>query len=344
MYKTLFFLLLLSITVTNVLSQPLCSTYSIQGKINCDTGTIILMPIGNEEYYPLIKAFKETKIEKGNFVFEDSILYPYFYMLGVKENNRWKYLSNPFLIDPCSQIIECDIDSLREIPRIDNNSTKELRAYYTNPNIKLNNADTILLQYCKEHPNSYMALWLLCKRFSQGYKSIYDSIYIKFSSTIKNTFTARALCKKLAEAKIATLGSLFPQCELIDLKNKKIIMRDENSGNKYTLIDFWYSHCSPCLSQFPSLKNLYAKFKQNGFEIIGISIDNEEDKKKWVSTIQKYSLPWIQYLDIGGIEAQKLGINSYPTNFLLDKKGIIIKKNLTIDALKAFLEKNIYRQ
>ncbi len=110
---------------------------------------------------------------------------------------------------------------------------------------------------------------------------------------------------------------------------------------KYTLIDFWYSNCSPCIGQFADLKTIYEKYKGQGFEIIGISADKVKDKQNWQNIINKHQLIWPQYWDINGQETSKLSINTFPTNFLLDSEGKIIKKNIRPVELAEFLSENM---
>ena len=126
---------------------------------------------------------------------------------------------------------------------------------------------------------------------------------------------------------------------LVDSNEKKVSSR-EVINRKYTLIDFWFSHCGPCIAQFPMMRNLYAKYKNAGFEVVGISIDKTEDKRAWLDAISKHKLEWKQYWDIDGKEAKRFFINLYPTNLLLDNEGRIIKKNILLEELEIFLAKN----
>jgi alkyl hydroperoxide reductase subunit AhpC len=87
------------------------------------------------------------------------------------------------------------------------------------------------------------------------------------------------------------------------------------------------------------LKKIYAKYHNEEFEIIGVSVDQKLQKEEWKKTIAKYSLPWVQYWDIDGKKAAELNIIAYPTNFLLDENGIIIAKNIDPITLEKLLEK-----
>lgn len=101
---------------------------------------------------------------------------------------------------------------------------------------------------------------------------------------------------------------------------------------KYVLIDFWGSWCRPCRATHPHLKELYAKYKEKGFEIVGVSTEvgdtPEERHKLWTDAIKMDGLTWLQVLDNENVEKFNAGkeyaIIAYPTKILLDREGNII--------------------
>jgi peroxiredoxin len=113
---------------------------------------------------------------------------------------------------------------------------------------------------------------------------------------------------------------------------------------KVVLLDFWASWCSPCRSSNKQLTKLYPKYKEKGFEILGISLDDDNDK--WVKAVKKDKISWLQVIDAGGWEtptALKWGIYALPTSFLVDKDGKLLAMDLEgkdlEKALKYLLEK-----
>ncbi|WHF52601.1 TlpA disulfide reductase family protein [Chryseobacterium gotjawalense] len=82
-------------------------------------------------------------------------------------------------------------------------------------------------------------------------------------------------------------------------------------------------------------------YKDKGFEIIVFSTDRTLDIANWRKTVDKNNLSWQNVLDENGVEAKKYNINQFPTTFLLDAEGNIIKKNISPEELAQFLEENL---
>ena len=105
---------------------------------------------------------------------------------------------------------------------------------------------------------------------------------------------------------------------------------------KVILLDFWASWCGPCRSSNRQLVKLYSRYKDKGFEILGVSLD--ENKKDWIKAISKDKIKWLQINDAGGWDAKTAidwNISQIPTSFLVGRDGKII----AMDLEKAELEK-----
>jgi peroxiredoxin len=137
--------------------------------------------------------------------------------------------------------------------------------------------------------------------------------------------------KKQAEAKkiqaALAEGSKFPDFSEKDTAGKPLSIA--NYKGKVVLLDFWATWCGPCVHELPNVIKTYDAYHKQGFEIIGISLD--KDQEKLASFTKEKSMTWVQYFD--GLVwqnklATKYGITSIPATFLLDGQGTIIGKDL----------------
>lgn len=199
----------------------------------------------------------------------------------------------------------------------------------------------VMEKYVMENPDSYVALWDLILnyqvyRFEKDRRKILGIIKL-FSDEVKISKTLVAFQTELYKDLQLVEGVIIPNIFITGHDSLVNIA----SKNNFTLIDFWFSSCVPCIEQFGILKEIYASNKNKSFEIVGISIDSEKQKLLWKQTILKYDLPWIQHLDFEGKIANEFFIKEYPSNFLIDKEGRIIKVNIEPSELKDFLKKEL---
>ncbi|RBP47549.1 thiol-disulfide isomerase/thioredoxin [Roseimicrobium gellanilyticum] len=97
---------------------------------------------------------------------------------------------------------------------------------------------------------------------------------------------------------------------------------------KVVLIDFWAVWCGPCVAEMPNVLKAYEKLHPKGFEIVGISLD--QDKAKLEAFVKDKGMAWPQYFDGKGWKndiSTKYGINSIPAMWLVDKKGMVVSTN-----------------
>lgn len=109
---------------------------------------------------------------------------------------------------------------------------------------------------------------------------------------------------------------------------------------KVVLIDFWATSCGPCIQELPNVIAAYKKYHAQGFEIVGISLDDSEDKLK--DFLGKHEMPWPQFFDGKGWQneiGQLYGVQSIPKTYLLDRAGKIRKVGVRGPALAREIEK-----
>lgn len=144
---------------------------------------------------------------------------------------------------------------------------------------------------------------------------------------------------RLNSLKNVSLGQKLPEPKGIDLYGKPF--RLDLKYTKYTLIEFWASWCAPCRANNPELLKIYAKYHPNGFNIIGVSID--ENKSAWLEAVRKDGLIWQHVSDLQSMDTSentgRFNIVEIPNNFLIDEEGIIVAKDVNPETLRMKLAK-----
>lgn len=166
-----------------------------------------------------------------------------------------------------------------------------------------------------------------------------DSLLKLVERTPAGQFTrTKELRKRINILLSQKVGSKAPDFVQPDTTGKLISL--SSMKGKYVLIDFWASWCAPCRAENPFLLKAYARFKDKGFTILSVSLD--DNRKAWLNAVKQDNLMWAQVGDLKAEanEVAKLyAVKAIPANFLIDPQGKIVAKNLRGDQLEKQLEK-----
>ena len=134
-------------------------------------------------------------------------------------------------------------------------------------------------------------------------------------------------------------GQPAPDFTVPDMEGNEVAFSSIYPGFKVTMIDFWASWCGPCRNFNPALVEIYNEYHDKGFEIVGVSMDN--DKDSWLQAIKDDGLTWIQLSDLAywNTKPRELYNVSYiPQNVLVDGEGKIIATKLDEEGLREVLD------
>lgn len=167
-----------------------------------------------------------------------------------------------------------------------------------------------------------------------------DAIVAKVPEAVKSEEWFVATVEHIKEMKAASrIGQKYIDVEGLTLDGKKAKLSDYVGKDKVVFLDFWASWCGPCIDELPNVVKTYAQYKDKGFEIVGVSLD--EEKSAWKAATDKHGITWPQFSNLQGWEepaARAYNVRSIPTTLLIDKDGTIIAENLRGDKLAKKLD------
>jgi thiol-disulfide isomerase/thioredoxin len=158
-----------------------------------------------------------------------------------------------------------------------------------------------------------------------------DTRFGKTADQLMASLKKQEQAKKISASLVE--GVVFPDFNEKDMAGKPLSLSQYKG--KVVLIDFWATWCGPCVRELPNVVETYKAYHGEGFEIIGISLD--QDRLKLEGFLGAQEMPWPQFFDGKGWEnklAAHYGITGIPATFLLDRQGKIIGKDLRGDSLK----------
>ena len=144
-----------------------------------------------------------------------------------------------------------------------------------------------------------------------------------------------ALINAVLDARDAATARAIKDFHAASLGGDEVRLADVLRENKYTLVEFWASWCGPCIAEIPHLKTAYERFRDKGFEILAVNLD--EDAEAWrKASVDDYAVRWLNVSDnqaFGSPVAKMYRVRGIPANFLVSADGKTVARHLRGEAV-----------
>lgn len=125
-------------------------------------------------------------------------------------------------------------------------------------------------------------------------------------------------------------GKMFKDFE-VTYNDSTFRLSDYVGKGKYVLVDFWASWCGPCIRQTKVIKELYAKYKDKGLDVVGVAVWDEPDNT--LKAIKSHALDWPCIINAQNVPTDLYGISGIPCIILINPEGIIVSRDKQSQAL-----------
>ncbi len=319
-------------------------------RVNISNPTFLLLQLeGEHEPIVLLAEPKEEIIingEKGDFSRNYTLSGSRGSILLKNLNNRLNEVV--YTIDSLSYLFRNN----REHPKFDSIKTAVDSAYFKT--IREHKKYTV--EFIKENRYSLasvLALYQQYDRTKHVLNSREDFEYFRMvDAALHPIYPENPLVANLHSnvKKIASQLELYDKRQDMFLEGEELpnVMLTKIDGDtiklfdiqgRYKFIDFWATWCNECIENNTELKQIYAHFQPKGLEVLQICIDDNE--KTLNDYVEQNDIPWIVVADFLQWKSpilESLSINSIPSNYLIDKNGVIKARNLSHKELRLVLD------
>jgi peroxiredoxin len=289
------------------------------------SGKIYLQKFVNKMFF----VIDSTDIEDGKFTFSENVELPEIYGLTLDTAK-----SSFFVFFDASPVsIKLDTARYYRNTEVTGSASQDLYLEY-----QKNAREVKIGEFIRQHPASLVSAYVFYRFFS--YRLTPEEIRANIAlldSSLLTTPYVKTLQEVAETIELVDIGKPAPDFTLNTPAGNAVRFSDK-LGKGYVLLDFWAAWCGPCRRENPNVVKVFNKYRDRGFDVVGVSLD--KSREKWEEAIEKDGLAWTHVSDLlywDSKPARLYGIRAIPSNVLIDKNGIIIKKNLRGKELEAVL-------
>lgn len=301
--------------------------FSLEGTaIGVVSGTVYLQSYKNKTFYVIDSA----EIKQGAFRFSRDLKLPEIYGLTL-DTTKFPYM---VFLDDSPVTVALDSTRYYRNTRVEGSASQDLFEEYKQL------GDIAIDSFIREHPASLVSAYVLYRYYSNRLSPDELQSHIQLlDSTLWGTHYVETMEKLIPTLEVVTVGREAPDFTASDNLGNEVKFYDY-LGEGYVLLDFWASWCGPCRRENPNVVNVYEKYKDKNFDVFAVSLDKSKDG--WLQAIEKDHLTWTHVSDLRFWDSEPAGlygVRVIPSNFLIDKNGVIVAKNLRGEALDRTLSK-----
>lgn len=201
------------------------------------------------------------------------------------------------------------------------------------------NTKTVFYKIVTENNDSYVSAIIIRDFFSKERPiTEIEQYYNALSQRVRSSNIGKEIQAIIQQMAAVETGREAPDFTLNTPDGTPLTL--SSLRGKCVLLDFWASWCGPCLREAPNVKKVYDRYRDKGFEVLSVSID--EDSSKWVNAIKQHNLDWLHVSSLQGWKcpvAQLYRITGVPAMFLIDREGKIISTKARGEVLEAEVSK-----
>jgi thiol-disulfide isomerase/thioredoxin len=183
--------------------------------------------------------------------------------------------------------------------------------------------------YILSHIPSGVSSILLSEYYSHFDEATLKKILNNMQRSCPQDEVYREIVREREVTRRTAIGSQYTDITLESPEGRAVKVSDIVTKNKVTMIDFWASWCGPCRAEMPNVVKVYNEYKDKGFAIVGVSLDNS--KEAWTKAIASLGITWPQMSDLKGWSsagAAAYNIRAIPATVLIGQDGHIIARDL----------------
>lgn len=195
--------------------------------------------------------------------------------------------------------------------------------------------------FVKNNISNALAQWYVHQNLNIWQAKDLKTLKNWFLPTSKTNYVYKEIESKVQEHERNLLvGKKAPLFTLPSIKGDSVSLSQLIKNNKYVLLDFWASWCTPCRATNRNIAPLYADLKSKGIAVVSISVD--ENSALWKKAVESDQIPWLQLISSSMKSKSVLDFNvkTLPSTFLIDQNGIIVKQGIEIKELERMILHN----